>query len=103
MSGGTTTVINATLAGIIETAQSSAAFERILVGAPGIIGILNEQIFDVTDLSAADLLRLRFTLQPFGHDVFPLQRSRYARSCGTDNQIRCDLRTSRCTPDRRVR
>ena len=61
MSGGTTTVINATLAGVIETAQQSKQFERILVGAPGIIGILSEQIFDITGLSSAELQQLIFT------------------------------------------
>ncbi len=61
MSGGTTTVINATLAGIIETAQKVGHFDRILVGAPGLLGILSEQIFEVTNLSRKELQQVQFT------------------------------------------
>jgi len=54
MSGGTTSVINATLAGIIKKVQSMDNI-RIYAGYPGITGILKESFIDVTDLPSQTL------------------------------------------------
>jgi 6-phosphofructokinase len=61
MSGGTTSVINATLAGIIRTAQNSDAVSGIFAGCPGIAGLLNEDIVELTDLSEKELELLYYT------------------------------------------
>jgi 6-phosphofructokinase 1 len=61
MSGGTTSVINATLAGIIRTAQNSDTVSRILAGCPGIAGLLNEDIVELTDISEKELELLYHT------------------------------------------
>jgi ATP-dependent phosphofructokinase / diphosphate-dependent phosphofructokinase len=61
MSGGTTSVINATLAGIIETARQVEGINRVYAGFPGITGVLAESIVDLTDISQADLKRLYYT------------------------------------------
>lgn len=61
MSGGTTCVINATLAGIIRTAQQSGAVERIFVGCPGIQGALKESMLDLTEMSSDELELLAYT------------------------------------------
>lgn len=55
MSGGTTSVINATLAGIISEAQKSTSINKIYAGVPGIIGLLNGNILDLTNLSRSKL------------------------------------------------
>jgi len=61
MSGGTTSVINATLVGIIKAVQDSGAASRVIAGVPGIKGVLQESLFDLTDLSESDLKALYFT------------------------------------------
>jgi ATP-dependent phosphofructokinase / diphosphate-dependent phosphofructokinase len=61
MSGGTTTVINGTLAGIVSAAQSSPAVGRIYAGCDGIVGLIEGRIADLTDLSAAEIARIRDT------------------------------------------
>lgn len=61
MSGGTTTVINSTLAGIIKQAKKSEKIDKIYAGYPGIQGILEESIVDITDLNDSDLKALRQT------------------------------------------
>jgi ATP-dependent phosphofructokinase / diphosphate-dependent phosphofructokinase len=61
MSGGTTSVINATLVGIVETARHSGAMNRVYAGFPGISGILEESIVDLTDISVSDLRKLYYT------------------------------------------
>lgn len=61
MSGGTTTVINGTLAGIVSAAQSSPAIGRIYAGCDGITGLLGGRIADLTDLNAAELERIAET------------------------------------------
>lgn len=61
MSGGTTTVINSTLAGIIETAQKNSAIGKIYAGCPGIIGVLKENIIDLTDINGYELSKLKRT------------------------------------------
>ena len=61
MSGGTTTVINSTLAGIVKEARRSKAFKRIFAGFPGIFGILAGKVTELTHLSEEALGRLRVT------------------------------------------
>ena len=61
MSGGTTSVINATLAGIITAAREVGSVNRVLAGYPGIKGTLEESLIDLTDLADADLQRLYYT------------------------------------------
>lgn len=60
-SGGTTTVINATLAGMVAEARRTRGFGRIYGGAPGIAGVLAGNAVDLTELSESDLRRLART------------------------------------------
>lgn len=61
MSGGTTTVINATLVGIIRQAVEMKSFDRVLAGVPGVAGILNGSLVDLTSLNTDELESLRYT------------------------------------------
>jgi ATP-dependent phosphofructokinase / diphosphate-dependent phosphofructokinase len=61
MSGGTTTVINATLAGIIQQSSSTSFIERIYAGFPGLLGVLNEDLVDLTDIDDRSLESLKIT------------------------------------------
>lgn len=61
MSGGTTTVINATLVGVLKAARRSGRIGRVLAGAPGVLGVLGGQVADLTDLPDDELARLRRT------------------------------------------
>lgn len=61
MSGGTTTVINATLAGIIKAAQQSRLIDKIYAGIPGVLGVLNDNIVELTELTEAQLELLKKT------------------------------------------
>ncbi|MBR0137970.1 MAG: 6-phosphofructokinase [Erysipelotrichaceae bacterium] len=60
-SGGPTTVINATLAGIIEANQLNPVYDHVYGGLNGVEGILNEKFVDLTNLSAYSLKLLRQT------------------------------------------
>jgi len=61
-SGGVTPVINATAAAVIETAREhSGSFGRVLAAEDGIIGALEERIFDTSVLDDADLRQLART------------------------------------------
>ena len=55
MSGGTTSVINATLAGIIKSARESKMIDKIYAGFPGIVGFMNDQIIDLSDLTEKEI------------------------------------------------
>lgn len=61
MSGGTTSVINATLVGIITAAKEVGSVSRVLAGYPGIKGALEESLIDLTDLADDDLQQLYYT------------------------------------------
>lgn len=61
MSGGTTSVINSTLAGIIKAVQKSEVVGSVYGGSPGMQGILQGQLVDLTGMSSADLAMLRHT------------------------------------------
>ena len=59
MSGGTTSVINATLCGIIKAAQESTVIDKIYAGFPGIVGFMNEATIEVTNLTPTELSILK--------------------------------------------
>ena len=61
MSGGTTCVINATLAGIIEAAQKSGKINKIFGGHNGLSGVLNNDLIDLTELDAKRLQQVYYT------------------------------------------
>jgi 6-phosphofructokinase 1 len=54
-SGGATAVINATLAGVIESARQSGSFDRVLGLRNGTDGLLTGAVIDLTDHSLANL------------------------------------------------
>lgn len=58
MSGGTTSVINATLAGLVEEAQKSKKIDNIYAGFPGILGVLENKLIDLTTSTKETLVRL---------------------------------------------
>ena len=61
-SGGVTAVINATAAGVIETArQHPESIAHVYAGRHGIIGALTEDLIDTSQDSDEDLARLRHT------------------------------------------
>lgn len=71
-SGGPTAVINASAAGVIAAAQEHG-FERILCAHYGMDGILKEDFFDVTDISAEQLdLLAKTPASAFGSCRFKL-------------------------------
>ncbi len=61
MSGGTTTVINSTLAGLVAGAQNSSQIGSIFAGVPGILGVLQEDLLELSGLNLEDLNRLKGT------------------------------------------
>ncbi|MCB0354286.1 MAG: 6-phosphofructokinase [Bdellovibrionales bacterium] len=61
MSGGTTTVINATLSGVIRAVQQSSSLGTVYAGVPGIQGVLDGNIIDIGKLSEGELTRLSRT------------------------------------------
>ncbi|MGK0171118.1 MAG: 6-phosphofructokinase [Gammaproteobacteria bacterium] len=61
-SGGVTAVINATAAGVIETArQHPQAMGNVFAGRNGILGALYEDLIDTSAESAEDIAALRYT------------------------------------------
>jgi len=61
-SGGVTAVINATAAGVIETARANRTrIGRVFAGRNGIIGALTEDLIDTGRESARDIAALRHT------------------------------------------
>jgi 6-phosphofructokinase 1 len=60
-SGGPTSVINASLAGVIQTAGQFDNIEEIYGGANGILGVLNEDLIDINDEKARTIEGLRYT------------------------------------------
>lgn len=59
MSGGTTSVINSTLAGIVFEAQKSSYINKIYAGCPGMTGFLQDNLIDLTDISLKELKILK--------------------------------------------
>lgn len=89
MSGGTTSVINATLCGLIRGVRESLPpGTRILAGQPGILGLLDGRVRDLTALTDADLARLYRTpasgfigttrVEPVDDTWRPLLQQRFA-------------------------
>jgi 6-phosphofructokinase 1 len=60
-SGGPTSVINASLAGVIQEAGRHESIEEIYGGANGILGILNEDLIDINEQRAKTIAGLRYT------------------------------------------
>jgi ATP-dependent phosphofructokinase / diphosphate-dependent phosphofructokinase len=60
-SGGPTSVINSSLAGVIQEAGKHEAVEEIYGGANGILGILNEELVDINEEKARTIEGLRYT------------------------------------------
>jgi 6-phosphofructokinase 1 len=60
-SGGPTSVINASLAGVIQEAGRHECIEEIYGGANGILGILNEDLIDINEQRAKAIEGLRYT------------------------------------------
>ena len=60
-SGGVSAVINASAAGVIETALKSKHIGKVYAGRDGIIGALTEDLIDVSKESAATIKGLRYT------------------------------------------
>ncbi len=60
-SGGPTSVINATLAGVLTEAGKQECIEEIYGGANGILGILNEELIDINEQRQRTIDGLRFT------------------------------------------
>jgi 6-phosphofructokinase len=60
-SGGPTSVINASLAGVIQEAGKHECIEEIYGGANGILGILNEEFVDINEQKAKTIQGLRYT------------------------------------------
>ena len=60
-SGGPTTVINASLAGVITEALNHEPIEEIYGGLNGVLGILNEDIIDLAEESQQTIRALRHT------------------------------------------
>lgn len=60
-SGGPTSVINGSLAGVIRANQLNKRFNKVLGGLHGIEGVLANNLFDLTDLEKAEVDLLRQT------------------------------------------
>jgi len=60
-SGGPTSVINASLAGVIQEAGRHDCIEQIYGGANGILGILNEELIDINEEKARTIDGLKYT------------------------------------------
>jgi len=60
-SGGPTSVINASLAGVIQEAGKHECIEEIYGAANGILGILNEDLIDINEQKAKTIAGLRYT------------------------------------------
>jgi ATP-dependent phosphofructokinase / diphosphate-dependent phosphofructokinase len=60
-SGGPTSVINASLSGVIQEAGRHDCIEEIYGGANGILGILNEELIDINDEKARTIDGLKHT------------------------------------------
>ena len=50
-SGGPTSVINATVAGVVKANQMNPVYDHVYGGLNGIEGILNERFVDLTNMS----------------------------------------------------
>ena len=60
-SGGSTAVINASIAGVIQEAGKHSFIEEIYGGLNGILGILNEDLIDLNEEKAKAIEGLKYT------------------------------------------
>ncbi|MBS3986871.1 MAG: 6-phosphofructokinase, partial [Erysipelothrix sp.] len=60
-SGGPTSVINATLAGVVKANQLNPVYDIVYGGLHGVEGILQEMLVDLTHMSEMDNLILKQT------------------------------------------
>ena len=60
-SGGPTAVINASVAGVIQEAGKNTQIGEIYAGRNGILGILNEELFDLNEEMASSIEALKHT------------------------------------------
>tara|TARA_Y100000590_G_scaffold122407_7_gene140125 strand:+ start:1630 stop:2895 length:1266 start_codon:yes stop_codon:yes gene_type:complete len=60
-SGGVTSVINATAAGVIEAGRKSKEIGKIYAAKNGILGALREEIIDTSVESAKEISKLKYT------------------------------------------
>ena len=60
-SGGVTSVLNHIASSVIRSAQMSPHVDRIYVGKNGILGALNNELYDVTDFDEQQLISLCHT------------------------------------------
>ncbi len=60
-SGGPTAVINASLAGVIRANQLNPAYGRVFGGIHGIEGVLEDKLYDLTELSGREIDLLKQT------------------------------------------
>ena len=75
-SGGPTSVINATLAGVVKGNQLNPIYKTVYGGLNGIEGILEERFVDLTNMSEADNYILRQTpSSALGSCRYKLKRS----------------------------
>lgn len=94
MSGGGTAVINASCAGVIKAAKQNNLIQKTYVGLNGILGLINQKLYDASDLddSAIELLKqtpscafgtCRYKLKPYSTD--PEDYQKIARTFTTFN------------------
>ena len=60
-SGGPTSVINASVYGVIDTALKNPNITRVLGAEHGIKGVLNDRLFDMAEEDPAELELLKYT------------------------------------------
>ena len=60
-SGGPTSVINASAYGVIDTALKNPNVTRVLGAANGIVGVLNDRLYDMAEEDPAELELLMYT------------------------------------------
>ena len=73
-SGGVTSVINASACGVIEAVNKSSKINKVLCGKNGILGALNEELFDTSKEKKSEIAKLRQTPGgAFGSCRFKLQ------------------------------
>ena len=78
-SGGPTSVINATLAGVVKANQMNPIYTKVLGGLNGIEGILQEKLVDLSQMSEEENRILRQTpASALGSCRYKLKRSNTA-------------------------
>jgi len=60
-SGGPTSVINASVAGLVEENKKAKLFDNVYAGINGIEGILKNQIINLSKASSEDILKFKYT------------------------------------------